>query len=763
MTSYGELEILLEVEDILPIEEEKLHNYSEYYQKKLKSIDKNIQETKIAYKNKLVTIKKEFEENKIKNKDKYKLYKEAQESLKGGITLKINEQIGLDHCRKFKEAVDLKLVKVKDNYREIIQKYLNNREKLVLEAETDHKKQLDRKLKNKAEFDSDSNSEPSFELAKTVEEQNSELEEVVVNLTTKQITQEQLNKIKFELKTLENTEKALNQIEKGLISNYKSWESGTFEAEFNSYRIEQVSQYLKIIRHRIDTREKIVSGKRRQFELEEESELSDQGYSDTDIGIESTFFKQKVKRNKLRKKVPKFEDFENLEIESESEEEIEDNNMANTLKWSLQNISKFYGKDGEDPDQHVEEFEDVAKAAGQWGDGHDWSEGKDTNGKSKNLIILFSTTLKDKARSWFDSTFQEEDKRNFEDYEAIKRKFQDRFNIYGNTEDKRVSTFQNMRWDPSTDINEFAYKLEKLGKSLGLNDRAILWHFRSTLPSTVIHMVYKEKSLQDMTDAISLLMGTGFKISNNASKDIMDITPTQPKFMAMMDNNFDKSISKLEDKFGNLFENSMQYVGSGLNHISEMLANNLEMQDSFCQMNGQNGTNGIKQAENFRNFNNGNRRINRQNRSNWTNKPTFRANNGTNNTNNSKMENSQIQCTYCQKFRHTIANCFSLEQDLRKKGFKIVKKGINGGNSPGNRGTFRQRNFSRGSRGGRNFNFNRQNREKFNMLEEEEEEYFDENDYDGMSEDDILNCFIAEYQQETGNEVIIEELNDSSN
>ena len=39
---------------------------------------------------------------------------------------------------------------------------------------------------------------------------------------------------------------------------------------------------------------------------------------------------------------------------------------GNQMRWSIQNINKFHGGKGEDPDHHISEFEDVLKASGKF-------------------------------------------------------------------------------------------------------------------------------------------------------------------------------------------------------------------------------------------------------------------------------------------------------------------------------------------------------------------------------------------------------------
>ena len=41
-------------------------------------------------------------------------------------------------------------------------------------------------------------------------------------------------------------------------------------------------------------------------------------------------------------------------------------NQGNQMRWSIQNINKFHGRKGEDPDHHISELEDVLRASGNF-------------------------------------------------------------------------------------------------------------------------------------------------------------------------------------------------------------------------------------------------------------------------------------------------------------------------------------------------------------------------------------------------------------
>ena len=90
---------------------------------------------------------------------------------------------------------------------------------------------------------------------------------------------------------------------------------------------------------------------------------------------------------------------------SESEEEEEDN-MANNLRWSVQNVSKFHGEGGQSAANHLYEFDDFLRAARiAITDPDHGQDAQDVN--VAHIINDFVTTLKGKARVWFDMNVPE--------------------------------------------------------------------------------------------------------------------------------------------------------------------------------------------------------------------------------------------------------------------------------------------------------------------------------------------------------------------
>ena len=158
--------------------------------------------------------------------------------------------------------------------------------------------------------------------------------------------------------------------------------------------------------------------------------------------------------------------------------------MANHMRWSIQNISKFYGNPNQDPEYHVREFEDVLKASNQWPE----DVGNVADPDASRIIVHFITTLSNRARAWVEQQIPMGERTTWAHYEALKIKFLEHFNLSGSTPAQRNRAFREMRWDPTTQsIEDYSYKFEKLGTSLGFNQEALVCALKATLPS---HMIW---------------------------------------------------------------------------------------------------------------------------------------------------------------------------------------------------------------------------------------------------------------------------------
>ena len=189
----------------------------------------------------------------------------------------------------------------------------------------------------------------------------------------------------------------------------------------------------------MNTIKRVIEGDRLTLEQKEYTDCSDGGYSEPGE-LNEDLSKLKIRKRRRRIPIPRKEEFETSDEEQEQEQEEEEfgqdsehesgsnfnsdtetidienmfngagrgrgnggngnqGNPGNQMRWSIQNINKFHGGKGEDPDHHISEFEDVLRASGNFPleDEH-WEE------HGPQIFTLFQTTLRERARTWYDHT-----------------------------------------------------------------------------------------------------------------------------------------------------------------------------------------------------------------------------------------------------------------------------------------------------------------------------------------------------------------------
>ena len=164
--------------------------------------------------------------------------------------------------------------------------------------------------------------------------------------------------------------------------------------------------YRAVLQKRVQNRRDYINHKENQKYHFTDTEVTDQGYSaPEEVQLKHKFFNKAVIRDPVRIKLTISSDSEiqseeeNLSVGSltvEDPSEDEDHlDMANHMRWSIQNISKFYGNPNQDPEYHVREFEDVLKASNQWPD----DVANVANQDASRIIVHFITTLLNRARA----------------------------------------------------------------------------------------------------------------------------------------------------------------------------------------------------------------------------------------------------------------------------------------------------------------------------------------------------------------------------
>ena len=164
---------------------------------------------------------------------------------------------------------------------------------------------------------------------------------------------------------------ALGALHSDYIRERGRYLKGSYDYSVLEREKSKVDKYRKVYEHKLRDRTRILQGERATFELKSETEECDGGYSDIE-GFEEDrqFITSKIRKRKQRQPKPKPEDFrpkeverrerereenyrqqqqelqiraqEILDLDQTGSEEEEEFNMANNLRWSVQNVSKFH-------------------------------------------------------------------------------------------------------------------------------------------------------------------------------------------------------------------------------------------------------------------------------------------------------------------------------------------------------------------------------------------------------------------------------------
>ena len=604
----------------------------------------------------------------------------------------------------------------------------------------DYKKEKEKESKGKVLYDTESSEEE--DINETLDNIEIELDEEKLRQQEQYITEQIL---------------ALGRLHADYIRARNRFNVNSYDYAILDRENWKVLHLRRIYEHRVRTRTRILAGERPTLELDSDTDLSDGGYSDIeDFNETENYLKKHILVRKNRQPKPIKANFERrerekrerrqrqiaeeVEQELELEEEEEEENMANpnpnqNLKWSVQSVSKFHGDTGQNASSHLFEFNDFLRAArieplaaveGQANDERN----------AAHIINDFVTTLKGKARVWYDMKIPEGQRTTIAHWNQIKQLFKEHFHPLGSTREQRVKAWKDMKWDPTTEaIDDFAYKYKELGNSLGLNEESIFDNFKACIPGQYYVFVYNADTINNAIENLKKCIAAG-PMMQTVTESATTKTDEKLKFMSMSDVQ-----SEMKQEMANQIQESLD---GRLGPMEDEMSETKEIVDQMYQlMSGSSNNQGQNQNRFSQNRNNGGNFQRQFQRGNGNSGQRRNWQNGQNKGNGSN--NFNVQCTYCKKWRHTIANCIFLKDDLRKKGFKITR-----GNGFGNNGGNFRPGQGRNNRGG----FNKaqsQNRGRQDQINSMNDGMSD--DEEQMSEDDLFMAYLSEFQEATGCEI----------
>ena len=101
------------------------------------------------------------------------------------------------------------------------------------------------------------------------------------------------------------------------------------------------------------------------------------------------------------------------------------------------------------------------------------------------IITKFGYLLFGKAKKWFNQGRDGRPHVTVADWNALKEQFKQQFNPVGNTREKQMASWRNIKCNGNETLDEFSYRATQIGKAPGLNDQHILDTFKLGLPSNI--------------------------------------------------------------------------------------------------------------------------------------------------------------------------------------------------------------------------------------------------------------------------------------
>ena len=104
-----------------------------------------------------------------------------------------------------------------------------------------------------------------------------------------------------------------------------------------------------------------------------------------------------------------------------------------------------------------------------------------------HIINDFLTTLKGKARIWFDMNVPEAERTTLGHWNAIRDKFKAYFHPLGSTKEQRIRAWKDMKWDPIKEAIDIL--------SIGIKNLDFLWDYNKTVYLIISKLVFQDSTL----------------------------------------------------------------------------------------------------------------------------------------------------------------------------------------------------------------------------------------------------------------------------
>ena len=361
--------------------------------------------------------------------------------------------------------------------------------------------------------------------------------------------------------------------------------------------------------------------------------------------------------------------------------------------WSLKDIPRFEGHEGEKPFLHLMEFEDYLVASGVS------IEPKEVRGNIvqpdyKDIINKFKASLKNNARIWFSMYIEKRvpNLHSADGWKSIKSKFLTYFNPLGSTKEQQIQAWKEMVWKPEKEeLTDFVFRFSQLAHELGYSEEQQISHFVLCIPRGLYLYLRGAQTIPDAVENLrkGIALG-GLEMFYSNPTLVQDSKPTS-SFMTMKENKTQFTTDTLrvvKESIQDSMHNNNRILGGIIDEIGDRLANVVDVVETSSRYRDRDrdrdrdrtpsrGRNSLR--DKYRNRSGSRDRYDSRDnyRDRDRNKPSSRnERNGRRKHQRSRtgqrdFDNTEF-CNYCDIAGHTTHRCYKLTDYLNRNGKKII-------------------------------------------------------------------------------------------
>ena len=336
-----------------------------------------------------------------------------------------------------------------------------------------------------------------------------------------------------------------------------------------------------------------------------------------------------------------------------------------SLSYSIRDIPTFDGNRDSLPQMHMLEFSDYLDNTGseiRYLPQEPQADDREYHlAVIKDVVSKFKVSLKGKPRFWFEMQYPTSaEPKTKEAYEKMVASFITEHSPIGSTKEQQTMAWKTLNWNPAQErLDDFVYKLRRIGQELGIAEDEQLEYFKCSVPS---HLYLYHKDATTIKEAMENIKRAC------ALGGVSVVTPEETRttqsapFMQMIDSQDSRNEPRKNDHVkitGLKFQGKMEYIDEMLNKLDEMVEQQIKKMRRDSKDRHRRSSRDSRDS-----------RDNRDSRNRRDSRRSYRSDSDSCSEDDRYRSRSRGRsgkpCTYCHKPNHDFSHCYTLARELRK-------------------------------------------------------------------------------------------------